>query len=179
MSAIRNEYATHGVEGYYEKAGAEYENPHFPQIHTLLLQNKHRVDYSNAFDFCCGSGEVSRVILELGYKLPRASDPFTQEAYGKNFGQECWNFTFEDIIKDKLEGQFSSVICSFAMHLCPSKQLYPLVYQLFQHTNQLVVITPHKRPELKQLTNCHLDFQDFTLTERGKKVFLKSYQFFY
>ncbi len=177
--SIRNEYAEHGVEGFYEKAGADYENPHFLEIRALLLQNEHRIDYANAFDCCCGSGEVSRVIQELGYKLPRASDPFTQEAYYKNFEQECWNFTFEDLIKGKLEGQFSSIICSFAMHLCPSKQLYPLVYQLFQHSNQLVVITPHKRPALEELANCHLAFQDFALTERGKKVFLKSYQFHY
>lgn len=179
MSAIRNEYAAHGVEGYYQQSGQHYENPHFPQIQSLLNQNEHRIDYSSVFDFCCGGGEVSQVLQALGYPLPHASDPFTQTAYQKNFNQACWNFTFEDVIKGKLEGHFSSIICSFAMHLCPEKQLYPLVYQLLQHSKQLVIITPHKRPELEKLNGIELTFNDFTLTERGKKVFLKSYQLNY
>jgi SAM-dependent methyltransferase len=175
--AIRNAYHKHGVTGYYMQSGSQYQNPHFPQIRALLLQNEHRLDYTNVFDFCCGSGEVSRVVQELGYPLPQASDPYTQEAYQKNFNQDCQNFTFEDVIKGKLTGAFSSVICSFAMHLCPEKQLYPLVFQLFQHTKQLVIITPHKRPELENLSNVQLQFTDFALTERGKKVFLKAYEF--
>lgn len=179
MQAIRDLYAKLGVKAYYEKAGNRYENPHFEQIQALLTQNQERIDYSNALDFCCGSGEVSRVIQELGYPLPHASDPYTQQAYRKNFNQECWNLTFEDIIKRKLKGSFSSIICSFAMHLCPEKQLYPLVYQLFQHSKQLIIITPHKRPELEKLDGVTLEFTDFTFTERGKKVFLKSYQFNY
>lgn len=179
MAAIRNEYDEHGVAGYYQQSGSQYENPHFPQIRTLLSQNEHRIDYKNILDFCCGSGEVSRVLQEMGYPLPYASDPYTQAAYRSHFSQDCWNFTFEDVIKGKLEGQFSSIICSFAMHLCPEKQLYPLVYQLFQHTSQLIIITPHKRPELEKLNNVVLEFSDFTLTERGKKVFLKSYRFHY
>ncbi|MFN7119129.1 MAG: hypothetical protein ACK4TA_20190 [Saprospiraceae bacterium] len=179
MSAIRDEYSAHGVEGYYTQSGAYYENPHFPQIRALLLQNESRINYNKVLDFCCGSGEVSQVVQELGYALPQASDPYTQAAYYKNFQQECWNFTFEDIIKGKLTGEFSSIICSFAMHLCPEKQLYPLVYQLFQHTENLIIITPHKRPELEKLSNVNLIFTDYTLTERGKKVFLKSYQFLY
>lgn len=179
MSAIRNEYEEHGVSGYYEQSGSHYTNPHFPQIRALLLENEYRIDYQHVLDFCCGSGEVSLVLKELGYPLPHASDPYTQEAYNKNFNQNCWNFTFEDVIKGKLQGEFSSIICSFAMHLCPEKQLYPLVYQLFQHSKQLIIITPHKRPELEMLSDVTLDFTDFTLTERGKKVFLKSYQFNY
>jgi len=62
------------------------------------------------------------------------------------------------------------------MHLCPEKQLYPLAYQLFQCSPQLVIITPHKRPQLEKLDGVNLDFDDFTLTQKGKKVFLKSYR---
>ena len=176
MQAIRDLYAKLGVKAYYEKAGNRYENPHFEQIQALLTQNQERIDYSNVLDFCCGSGEVSRVLLELGYPLPQASDPYTQKAYRKSFEQQCWNFSFEDIIKGKLTGHFSSIICSFAMHLCLEKQLYPLVYQLFQHSKQLIIITPHKRPELEKLDGVELDFTDFAFTERGKKVFLKMYE---
>jgi hypothetical protein len=70
---------------------------------------------------------------------------------------------------------FSSIICSFAMHLCDEKQLYPLVNQLFTYSENIIIITPHKRPALETLTNVTLNFDDFVLTERGKKVFLKSY----
>ncbi len=72
--------------------------------------------------------------------------------------------------------QFSSIISSFAMHLCPEKQLFSLVSQLFLITKNIVIITPHKRPELEALANVSLQFEDFVLTERGKKVFLKSYK---
>ena len=115
-------------------------------------------------------------MLELGYTLPQASDPYTQKACRKSFEQQCWNFSFEDIIKGKLTGHVSSIICSIAMHLCLEKQLYPLVYQLFQHSKQLIIITPHKRPELEKLDGVELDFTDFAFTERGKKVFLKMYE---
>lgn len=179
MAGIRDLYSEQGVERYYKKNGDRYENPHFPQIQALLLQNQERIDYAGVLDFCCGSGEVSQVLVAMGYPLPQASDPYTQKAYRKNFDQKCWNFSFEDVIKGKLTGQFSSIICSFAMHLCPEKQLYPLVYQLFQCTAQLIIITPHKRPELESLDGVELIFTDFALTERGKKVFLKSYQFNY
>jgi hypothetical protein len=61
------------------------------------------------------------------------------------------------------------------MHLCPEKQLYPLVIKLFAHTKSLVIITPHKRPALETLTGVELDFTDFVLTKRGKKVQLKHF----
>jgi hypothetical protein len=38
-----------------------------------------------------------------------------------------------------------------------------------------VIITPHKRPALENLAQVQLDFEDFALTKRGKKVKLKSY----
>jgi hypothetical protein len=40
----------------------------------------------------------------------------------------------------------------------------------------LVVITPHKRPALEELPGIELVWEDFELTERGKKVRLKVYQ---
>lgn len=175
MSAIRNLYNEKGVDQYYAQEGGAYANPHFPQIETLLTQNQRNIDYNKVLDFCCGSGEVSQVLQKLGYPIPQASDPYTQEAYRLHFTQDCWNLSFDDVIRGKLTEQFSSIICSFAMHLCSKDKLYPLVYQLFQHTNQLIIITPHKRPELEKLAGIHLVFTDFTLTERGKKVFLKAY----
>lgn len=175
--AIRKWYEKLGVEGYYRELGAAYENPHFLQIRELLHRNRAKIAFENGLDLCCGSGEVSMVIKEMGYPLPAASDPFTAAAYQANFGATCLPFTFEDIIRGALseQGPFSSIICSFSMHLCPVKQLFPLVYQLFRRSPQLVILTPHKRPQLERLDGIYLEFTDYVLTERGKKVFLKIY----
>ncbi len=164
-----------GVESYYQAEGASYANPHFPEIRQLLLRNAGRINFSHCLDFCCGAGEVSCVVQELGFPLPTASDPYTGEAYRQRFGAECLPLSFADVIRDQLSGIFSSVICSFALHLCPEKQLYPLVHQLLAHAPQLVVITPHKRPDLSRIAGVELQFSDAFPTSRGKNVFLKSY----
>ncbi len=174
--AIRNRYSEMGVAAYYDQHGCNYQNPHFDAIHTLLLQNRHRIDYTQALDFCCGSGEVSQVLASMGYPLPTATDPYTGEAYQRRIGRTCLDLSFYDVICGKLQGQFSSVICSFAMHLCPPGQLFPLVFQLFECTKQIVVLTPHKRPELEKLEGVRLEFTDYTLTTRGKKVWLKAFR---
>jgi len=174
--AIRKQYEELGVDAYYKEHGAIYQNPHFPFIRQLLVQNQHRIDYQNSFDFCCGGGEVTMVLQELGFPNTIACDPFTQQAFYKNTGREALSYSFEEVIRGQLKGEWTSIICSFAMHLCPEKQLYPLAYQLFQCSPQLVIITPHKRPQLEKLDGVNLDFDDFTLTQKGKKVFLKSYR---
>lgn len=179
MKAIRNQYSEEGVEAYYRQHGGEYRNPHFPQIRTLLHQNECRIDYTQSLDFCCGSGEVSLVLRELGYPPPLASDPFTGAAYHRRFNRPCLSLSFEDVVRNGLEpyGPFSAIICSFAMHLCPRDLLFPIAYRLLQRTAQLIIITPHKRPVLERYEGISLDFTDFALTERGKKVSLKGYSF--
>ncbi len=177
LKAIRNSYADMGVEAFYKSQGSVYTNPHFPYISTLLRNNESRIDYSNILDFCCGSGEVSQVLLELGYEYSEGSDPFTQKAYVAAMNKACLGYSFQDVIKGKMDGRrYSSIICSFAMHLCPEKKLYPLIQQLFNCTDQLVLLTPHKRPKLDVVDGVVLEFEDFTLTERGKKVRLRSYR---
>ncbi len=175
---IRNRYAEIGVDAYYREEGTQYANPHFPQVRELLRRNAGRIDYAQAFDFCCGAGEVSTVIRELGHPLPTASDPYTGAAYRRRHDAPCLPLSFDDVIRGALAGYgpFSSVICSFALHLCPAKQLFPLVFQLFQTAPQVVIITPHKRPELSGLEGVKLEFQDEVRTGRGKRVQLKTYR---
>ena len=191
FKAIRNEYADIGVENYYRNHADVYENPHFSYIQQLLTQNQYRIDYSKTLDLACGGGEVTLILRGLGFGNSVGCDPFTSSLFEKNTGQKCLAFSFEDIIKgtstnsegesveqlitQSAQNPFTSVISSFAMHLCPEKQLFPLVAQLFLCTKNIVIITPHKRPELEKLSNVTLLFEDFVLTERGKKVFLKSY----
>ena len=173
--SIRQQYVENGVAGYYSAHGASYRNPHFDQLRALVTQNQPRLDYNSVLDFCCGSGEISLIVKELGYKTALATDPFTAVIYQENTHQAALPYSFEDVIKGKLEGQFSCIICSFAMHLCPAGQLFSLAWELFAHTTQLVILTPHKRPELENFSPFQLDFEDFVLTPRGKKVRLKCY----
>jgi SAM-dependent methyltransferase len=183
--AIRNEYADLGVENYYRHYGHAYENPHTAYIKTLLVQNQHRIDYRRVLDLAAGGGEVSLILRGLGFEETIGCDPFTKQLYEQNTQKPCLPFSFADIIKGKLppfpplsedsNEAFSSIICSFAMHLCPEKQLFALTTQIFSMTQNIIIITPHKRPALENFSLAHLAFTDFALTERGKKVFLKSY----
>jgi SAM-dependent methyltransferase len=177
--AIRTEYAEKGVEAYYRANANAYENPHFPYIQQLLQHNKGRIDYSKVLDLACGGGEVALILRGMGFETTVGCDPFTKRLFVKNTGLPCFNYSFEDIVKGRLiakvEGQFSAIISSFAMHLCDEKMLYSLTNQLFLLTKNVVIITPHKRPQLEYFSEFELTFEDFVLTERGKKVFLKSY----
>jgi 2-polyprenyl-3-methyl-5-hydroxy-6-metoxy-1,4-benzoquinol methylase len=182
--AIRNQYVAQGVDAYYQQHGDAYENPHFTQIEALLQQNQARIDYSLVLDFCAGGGEVTQVLQTLGFAHTQGCDPYTHALYQQQTQHTCLTYNFQEVVQGRLNEwtathqpnqAFSSIICSFAMHLCPEKQLYPLVFNLFQLTQQLVIITPHKRPALENLAQVQLDLEDFALTKRGKKVKLKSY----
>jgi 2-polyprenyl-3-methyl-5-hydroxy-6-metoxy-1,4-benzoquinol methylase len=180
MKPIRTHYAESSVEVYYETYSDVYENPHFPYITTLLKQNTHRIDYTQVLDLSAGGGEVSMILKDLGHPNTTGTDPFTHQLYQKQLHTQCYQYSFEDIIKGKSDQAnwppFSAIICSFAMHLCPEKQLYPLTQKLFTHSPQIIIITPHKRPALEKLSGVTLEFDDHTFTLKGKKVFLKSYR---
>lgn len=179
MKAIRNLYAQLGVDAYYQQYGYAYQNPHLEQIAALLEQNQEQLDYSQVLDFCAGGGEVSLILKQLGFPNSIGSDPYLQELYEKNTQQPCFPWSFETVVKQGIEGQYSCIVCSFALHLCPSELLYALVIQLFQHSSTLVVLTPHKRPALEQYEGVNLIFSDYSLTAKGKKVHLKAYQYAY
>lgn len=148
---IRPRYETHGVAGFYEQFGATYSNPHEPQIRLLLerLIREWNLDLSSVLDLACGSGEVSSVILKNG-GIVSGIDPFTFEAYQNRTGLEAERFSFEDIADGALEGRrFSLVVCSFALHLVEISRLPTVAFQLAQISDSLVILTPHKRPNLK------------------------------
>jgi len=176
MKPIRKEYEDLGVDGFYKKSGWHYTNPHEPQIVTLLENNLEQINCEKALDFCCGSGEVTAALLKMGFKNTTGSDPYTQQAFLKRTGKKALSLSFEQVIKKGLPEKYSAVIASFALHLCPREQLYPLVTQIFQSTAQLVVLTPHKRPELEALDGVKLILTDQTPTPKGKQVRLKIYE---
>jgi SAM-dependent methyltransferase len=148
---IRPQYDAHGVAGFYEKFGATYSNPHEPHLKLLLetLIPARNLDLSSVLDLACGSGEVSSVILRHGGSVT-GIDPFTFEAYRNRTGLEAERFSFEDIANGVLEGRrFSLIVCSFALHLVEVSRLPMVAFQLAQVGGTLLVLTPHKRPNLK------------------------------
>lgn len=177
MRHLRLAYEEEGSEGYYKKNALAYQNPHEPQVRELLVLCAGKIDYSQALDLCAGGGEVSKVWLSLGYQGFLASDAYTYELYEKNLQRPCFKYSFQDFLKGKFEfpHNFTSIVCSFALHLCPEEWLFKITENLLAYTPNIVIITPHKRPALENLGILKLDFEDFVLTERGKKVRLKSY----
>lgn len=174
---IRPLYDEFGPEGYYQAFGSAYENPHLPQIQALLQRNFQRLDCSGmVLDFAAGGGEVATVLQELGAQNLLGCDPFTHALFESKTGLPCLKLDFKDVIRAGIPGQFSLIVSSFALHLCPIKDLFSLTWNLLQAAPLLVVITPHKRPELEKIPGVMLAWEDAVLTERGKKVRMKAYQ---
>ncbi|MBS1786875.1 MAG: class I SAM-dependent methyltransferase [Acidobacteria bacterium] len=151
-NALRCQYEQHGVENYYAQFSAEYRNPHEPIIAEVLCEavSRWNLDLSSVLDLACGSGEVTLAMRELGAGQIDGIDPYTVEAYQGRTGQRAEPFSFEDIAAGALNGRrYSVVICSFAMHLIEESWLPSLLFHLARISDSLLIVTPHKRPELK------------------------------
>jgi hypothetical protein len=160
VAGVRNEYADHpgGAEGWYLDAGASYRNPHAQAVASTIDVAVQRwpslfTGSNRILDFCCGSGEVTRALIDSGVNasLVESSDPFT----GLAFTSACpdrtliGEWTFADVEQGALSGQrWTTVVCSYALHLCEQSRLAAVCTQLALITEHLVIITPHKRPEL-------------------------------
>ena len=175
MPAIRKLYEAQGADRYYRDNADDYINPHFPEVKDLLERNFYRLDCRRVLDFCAGGGEVSQVLQGLGGAGLIGCDPYTYRLFERNTGLPCLRFSFRDVIKGADIGNYSLIVSSFALHLCPEKDLFPLVWPLLDAAPMLAVITPHKRPELECLPGIALIWEDYSLTGRGKKVRLKVY----
>ena len=159
--AIRHAYETHGVESFYRTQGGQYRNPHEPQIRHCLevVMREWKPDTSSVLDLAAGSGEVTIALHELGVKPVDAIDPFTHKAYEERTGRPAGRESFEQIATGAVAGRhYSLVVCSFALHLIEESRLPQVCYQLSTIADQLLVLTPHKRPQIRgewgwELTN--------------------------
>jgi SAM-dependent methyltransferase len=158
--AVRKAYEQYGVSGYYEQFGDAYRNPHEAAIRSALHEGLSRwqVDVSRVLDLACGSGEVTLVLQELGCTSIDGIDPYTAEAYRVRTGKQAEAFSFEQIAEGGLEGrQYSLIVCSYALHLLPASRLPVLAYQLHRLAAALIIITPHKRPQLREAWGWRLE----------------------
>jgi hypothetical protein len=101
-------------------------------------------------DLACGSGEVTLTLRELGCAVIDGIDPYTHQAYIERTGQAAEPITFEQIAAGALVGRsYDTIVCSFALHLVALSRLPALAAQLSLIGTTLLVLTPHKRPQLR------------------------------
>jgi 2-polyprenyl-3-methyl-5-hydroxy-6-metoxy-1,4-benzoquinol methylase len=152
MSAIRKEYETLGVRGFYEQHGAHYRNPHEPAVARALAAavRTWQPGLEQVLDLACGSGEATLALQALGAASVQGVDPFTGPAYQARTGQLAEPFTFEAVAAGALAGRrYSLIVCSYALHLLQPSRLPGLAYALSLLAPRLLVLTPHKRPHLR------------------------------
>lgn len=147
MNGIRNQYERQGVEGFYQTCGNQYQNPHEHIIRTLLNCHYQESPTCRVLDLCCGSGEVTRALSHCCASI-QGLDPFTYQLYEKSTGNTCYVMDFKAIACEALPVSFDVIICSFALHLCEENLLPQVLYQLAIHCKKLIILTPHKRPEI-------------------------------
>ncbi|HEX4795423.1 MAG TPA: class I SAM-dependent methyltransferase [Humisphaera sp.] len=152
-TSIRARYEREGSQGFYERHGASYRNPHEPIIVKSLdvACRKWTLDLSNVLDLAAGSGEVTLAIRALGAKKVHGVDPYTWAAYESRTGQPAAQLSFADIAGGALNrARYSLIVASFALHLCEKSRLPALMYELSRISPRLLVLTPHKRPEIRR-----------------------------
>lgn len=103
-------------------------------------------------DLACGSGEVTLALQEMigADKLViTATDPYTHIAFKERTGKDCETTSFEDIENGAYEERrFDCIFACFALHLVEDSHLPSLCTQLGLIAHHLVVLSPHKRPEI-------------------------------
>ncbi len=174
--AIRLKYEELGVEEYYSHFGAEYRNPHELIIAEVLREavSRWNLDLTQVLDLACGSGEVTLVLQQLGAKQIDGVDPFTGEAYLARTSQQAEAVSFEQVASGAMAGRrYSLVVCSFAMHLVAESWLPSLLFQLGELSDYLLILTPHKRPELKAEWGWMLDGEFMIERVRARLYWLK------
>ena len=151
-SAIRTAYEQYGVEGFYQRFGDSYRNPHERAIRAALgvAVARWSLPLHHVLDLACGSGEVTLALRALGCAAIDGIDPYTHQAYAERTGYVAERITFEQIAAGALTGRsYGTIACSFALHLVALSRLPALMTQLSLIGTALLVLTPHKRPQLR------------------------------
>lgn len=151
--SIRGEYERHGARTYYKRFGAAYRNPHEPAIvRSLAAAVEHfDLDLSHVLDLAAGSGEVTLSLRNLGAGHVYGIDPYTTDAYESRTGSPAERLAFAEIAAGAILGRkYSLIVCSFALHLCELSRLPALAQQLAQVSDALLILTPHKKPEIRK-----------------------------
>src|SRR5262249_50758425 len=78
-------------------------------------------------------------------------DPYLFEQYQERTGKTAERFSFEDAAAGALSGRsYSLIVCSFALHLADASRLPAICLQLSQISPTLLLLTPHKKPQIRE-----------------------------
>ena len=168
--SVRAAYEAFGVEGWYAAEGDAYRNPHEDAIVALLAEVVPAWGLRGpVLDLACGSGEATLALEALGVGPVTGADPFTGEAYRARAGREAEAVRFEDVAAGVLEGRsYGLVVCSYALHLVAPSWLPAVCLALARVTPALLVVSPHKRPELRPAWGWTLTHEAVVQRVRGR-----------
>jgi hypothetical protein len=150
--SIRARYEEHGAEAYYREHADDYANPHESEVRQCIEMAVSRwpLDLSRVLDLAAGSGAATLALRELVATSIEACDPYLYAQYECRVGRPCDRFSFEEIAAGALAGrEYSLIVCSFALHLVDASRLPMVCLQLGSIAPAILVITPHKRPEIR------------------------------
>jgi SAM-dependent methyltransferase len=148
-----------GVERYYESC-LRYSNPHsskFKEIIRRLLDwlplDLKITPQTPILDLACGSGQVTKALLENGIDDIIGMDPYLSDQYLRETNKVVYQNSFDDLISGVLIlPKTSLVICSYALHLCLHR-LDDLLLVLQQSSSYLCIISPHGLPIINEETS--------------------------
>lgn len=151
MNSIRNKYDEYGVKNFYSFHGKDYINPHEKQIRESIkyIYNNWDLNFSKVLDLACGNGEVTKILMDLKVNNIKGLDAYLSKEYIKKTGKFCYDMSFDEIIKGNLKDKFSLIICSYALHLLEISKLPIFMYRMSEITNNFIIISPHKRPIIR------------------------------
>jgi 2-polyprenyl-3-methyl-5-hydroxy-6-metoxy-1,4-benzoquinol methylase len=152
MDSIRSKYQKYGVKNFYQFNFDQYKNPHESIIYKsiIFVNDNWDVNFNKTLDLACGTGIVTTALSKLGYNYIDACDAYSCKYYQKETNKICKNISFDDIINGSLDNEkYDTIICSFALHLLEDSKMAIFLYKLTQISKQLLILSPHKRPIIK------------------------------
>jgi hypothetical protein len=117
------------------------------------------IDPARVLDLAAGSGEATLAIRDAAPQAAiDAVDPYTHAAYFDRVGKACEAVSFEDVAAGVLAGRsYTLIVCSFALHLAEVSRLPAICTALAAISPALMILTPHKKPEIKPAWSWTLD----------------------
>ena len=174
---MSDEYSRLGVQQYYELHAEDYRNAHFPDIVEAAcdaadaLMQHWAGDQLSVLDLACGSGEAALALHEWRRRRGMAhltlscqgADPYTCPAFAQRTGTKALPISFEDVANGYLlqSGMaFDLCVCSFALHLVTERsRLWAVLNALAASCQYLLLLSPHKRPEVTCSSGWQLAYQ--------------------
>jgi 2-polyprenyl-3-methyl-5-hydroxy-6-metoxy-1,4-benzoquinol methylase len=152
INHIRTEYEKIGVENYYINNSSKYINPHLNDIETSIEQivNNEKIDLSSILDMSCGNGEITNKLLSMRLTNIEGSDLYMCDEYKLHTNLNCMKLSFKDIQQGKLKKKYSTIFCSYALHLANITLLPYLLWELSFSCKFFILLEPTKKPIINE-----------------------------